>query len=223
MFCSVCGRESADDAAFCTKCGKQFNQIPLQQFRPRRDLIGFSPKISDPAFLAYKKKSSTWSFLFATILAVIVIIAFPIYGNASGEIEWPNSLYYGIGIGGMFIAIAILQTLKRGTEKTWDGVVISKDIYKDTVRNDDGPDRHQTVYRIKIKKDSGGTKTHEWRDAPGLYDYYSTGDRVRHHKGFYYYEKYDKSQDSRIMCAACMSFQDINENICARCKCPLLK
>ncbi|OPY84558.1 MAG: hypothetical protein A4E71_02608 [Smithella sp. PtaU1.Bin162] len=218
MFCSCCGNTIDENQSFCSRCGASFGKGPVQS-----QLIGFSPRINDAAFTAYKKKSRSWSFIFSFILAVIAIVAFPIYGNATGEIDWPFSLYYGLGIGGMFIIIAILQTIKRGVDKTWDGVVADKYTYISYERNRNGYRIPHTVYVLKVKKDTGGSKKHKWRDSPGLYDYYNIGDRVRHHKGFYYYEKYDKSQDTQIMCAACMAFIDIGEETCTKCKCPLLK
>jgi hypothetical protein len=184
--------------------------------------VGYSTHISDIAFEKYKKKSIAWSFIFSGILFIIAIIAFPIYGKSSGDIEWPASLLYGFLIGGMFVAIVAGQTLRKKLDKTWDGVVEYKNFYKQKDRNNDSISYH-TVYEIIIRKDSGGCKTHKWRDTQRLYNYYNLGDKVRHHKGFYYYEKYDKSKDSKIMCAACMSFTDANEDICKRCKCPLLK
>jgi len=185
-------------------------------------LRGFSSNISDPAFAKYQKNSRSWSFLFSSILAVIAIMGFPIYGNASREIDWPESLFYGMGIGAMFIAIAGMQTLKRKMDKTWDGTVIDKQYYRKRQRTNLSI-VYRTEYIIKIKKDSGGTKINKWIDSPGLFNYYSVGDRVRHHKGFFYYEKYDKSIDLQILCAACNSFNDITQDICSRCKCPLLK
>lgn len=229
MFCSHCGKESPEGTLFCAECGKKFNSSPpaatpaQTSNPPRSPLIGFSTKINDPAFKKYKKKSAAWSLIFASILFVAAVIGFPIYGKTSGDIDWPNSLYYGLGIGGMFLVIAVGQTLKRGFDKTWDGVVKDKKTYREVDRSDNGHTHYHTVYKVRVKKDKGGTKTHKWRDTPGLFDYYSVGDKVRHHKGFFYYEKYDKSQDTQIMCAACMAFNDVNNENCERCKCPLLK
>jgi hypothetical protein len=241
MYCARCGSQTADNQRFCNVCGQPvlgattppaFNQpgyVPMNngQFaqpagRPPQ-LIGYSPRINDPAFKKYQKSATSWSLLFAFILAIIAIIGFPIYGNTSGDIKWPQSLYYGMGIGGMFIVIALLQILKKGSEKTWDGVVIDKKIRKYRDNNEDTIVRWHTEYVVKVRKDSGGTQNNKWIDQPGLYNYYNVGDRVRHHKGFYYYEKYDKSQDRQIMCAACMTFADTYQDQCARCKCPLLK
>lgn len=223
MFCSNCGTQQDNNVSFCNQCGTSLNNSQSIYQQAPTSLIGFSTKINDPSFTTYKKKSIIWSFLFATILAIIVIIGFPIYGNVSGELDWPNSLYYGFAIGAMFILIALLQTLKKWLDKTWDGVVINKDTYRVKERNRKGGFHYHTFYVIKIKKDSGGTKKHKWKDIPGLYDYYNVGDRVRHHKGFSYYEKYDKSRDNKIMCAACMAFNDKNIDVCTRCKCLVLK
>ena len=227
MYCTTCGNKFIDDPAFCNQCGaptgKTSNQTIVQPRQSTSVLIGYSSKINDPTFNKYSKKSTTWSFLFAGILAVIAIIAFPIYGNASGDIDWPVSLFYGMGIGGMFLLIALLQTLKKRLDKTWDGEVIYKDAYRQKTRYRDGHVQYNNIYILKIKKDTGGTKKHKWRNIPGPYHYYNIGDKIRHHKGFYYYEKYDKSKDNQIMCAACLSFHDISENVCNRCKCPLLK
>ena len=222
MFCQNCGMQLNEDVSFCGKCsrtaGSQLKETPCTT-----GLVGFSSKISDPAFASYKKKSVTWAFLFAGILAVIAMVGFPIYGNLSGEIDWLGSLFYGLGIGGMFFMIALLQTMRKGFDKTWDGVVEYKDSYTLKERNRNGQTHYHKIYIIKIKKSSGRTKKHKWRDIPGVFDYYNVGDKVRHHKGFSYYEKYDKSNDTQIMCTACMSFQDKEKDICPRCKCPLLK
>lgn len=223
MFCRNCGKELLPEAAYCTACGKPAADTPSAPPTQAPEPAGFSPKIQDPAFRTYQKKSAAWSLLFAGILAVIAVIAFPIYGNRSGDIDWPQSLYYGMGIGGMFVVIAVLQTVRRSADKTWDGTVEFKDSYRERVRQDHGPDHYRTVYVLRVRKDSGGKKTHRWRNTPGLYGYYSVGDRVRHHKGFSFYEKYDKSKDTQILCAACLSLQDISRDACARCKCPLLK
>jgi len=222
MFCPNCGKEQSGEGGFCGECGAPVS-VGVDAQRPSSGgLVGFSPKINDPAFQSYKKKSAAWSLIFSGILFVAAVIGFPIYGNASKDIEWPNSLYYGLGIGGMFVVIALLQTLKRGVDKTWDGVVAFKDSYRVREHDNDGHYHYHTIYVLKVKKDAGGTKKHKWRDIPGLYGYYNVGDRVRHHKGFYYYEKYDKSGDEKIMCAACMSLADPALDVCPRCKCPLL-
>ena len=109
MFCPNCGFAVDKNIQYCSNCGNVFKTDNIS-------LIGFSDKINDPAFKS-TKDSNSWSAIFASILAAIAIIAFPIYGMATGELEWPESLYYGIGIGSMFILIALIQILKRSWKR----------------------------------------------------------------------------------------------------------
>ena len=60
-------------------------------------------------------------------------------------------------------------------------------------------------------------------DDRTVFDYFQVGDRVRHHAGLNSYEKYDKSHDSIIFCNACATLCQISDDVCWRCKCPLLK
>ena len=164
-------------------------------------MVGFSDKINDPMYENYRKKTRKWSFLFATILAVVTIVGFVVYGEMSGQIEMPHSLFYGLGIGALFIVIALLQEVKRKTDTTWDGVVVDKQILQkiECVRYGK---RVKTVpygsYVLKVKRDDGKIFTHSVRDNRAIFDYYQIGERIRHHKGFSYYEKYDKWKDSWI-------------------------
>ena len=236
MFCSKCGKELPEKTKFCTACGAQVSgteTIKVQEGKIQdigndqkgdASLVGFSLKINDPSFDKYKKESKSWSYIFSFILAIIAIIAFPIYGKVSGDIDWPYSLYYGFGIGGMFVLIAFFQRFKRNRDETWDGVVIDKQTCKkrDFDKSND-THRDYIEYVFIVKRDNGKKYKHKSKDQPGLYHYYNIGDKVRHHKGFMFYEKYDKSKDKQIMCAACMSFNDIQEDFCVRCKRPLLK
>lgn len=217
MYCSKCGKILLDATDFCMDCGSPASKGDAP-------LVGFSTKINDPSFDKYRKESKSWSYIFSFIIASIAIIAFPIYGKTSGEIDWPYSLYYGIGIGGMFILIAFFQSLKRNRDETWDGVVIDKQTYKksDYDKTND-VHRNYIEYVFVVKRENGKKHKHKSKDQPTLYNYYNIGDKVRHHKGFMYYEKYDKSKDKQIMCAACMSFNDIKEDFCIRCNRPLLK
>lgn len=183
----------------------------------------YSERINDPAFAAYLRKSNRWSLLFGAGLFALAVIAFPIYGKMSGEISWPESLWYGLGIGAMFLLIAVGQVLRRRFDRTWDGVVVKHESRQRRTSSKRGRSRVYTEYVLQIKKDSGGVKTHRWRDIPGIFGYYKLGDRVRHHKGFAYYEKLDKSRDAKILCIACNSFAEMEADHCPRCKCPLLK
>jgi uncharacterized membrane protein YvbJ len=232
MYCSNCGSSLSQSTKFCGKCGSAMaftgNQTageqPFTMPNKKPSLVGFSPKINDPAFDKYKKNSNRWAVIFSIILAVIAIIGFPIYGSISGELEMPYSLYYGLGIGGMFIVIAITQVISKSNDTTWDGVVLDKKIYKRSRWDKDTEmSITYTVYEYKVKRDNGKVYSHRNENNDKVYNYYSIGDRVRHHKGFYGYEKYDKSRETFLFCTACATVNDISNEICFRCKCPLLK
>ena len=61
------------------------------------------------------------------------------------------------------------------------------------------------------------------KDDATQYNYYKIGDKVRHHGGINTFEKYDKTGDTIIFCNACATLCDIDDDVCFRCKCPLLK
>lgn len=226
MYCANCGTQVSESTRFCPACGSGINQASQNTPRPA-NLRGFSPRINDPAFAKYVKNSNRWAAIFSIILAVAAVIGFYIYGEASSEMDNPESLYIGFGIGGMFLVIALFQVLGRKRSKTWDGTVVNKKIKKKTRRHDYGDDTVQyedyLEYSVIIRSDQGKQHTIKSQNSDILYNYYQIGDRVRHHAGLNSYEKYDKTGDKFIPCNACGTLCDIQDDHCFRCKCPLLK
>lgn len=194
-----------------------------------RGSVGYSSRINDPAFARYLKNSNRWSVLFSLIIAIVAVIGFYIYGETSSEMENPQALYIGFGIGGMFILIALFQVLGRKKSRTWDGIVVDKTVKNKRRRQSTGSDDNAfywieyTEYKVIIQSEQGKKYEITAEDDTTLYDYYQVGDRIRHHAGLNSYEKYDKSKDSIIFCGACGSLNQIEEDFCHRCKCPLLK
>ncbi len=188
------------------------------------NLIGFSQKINDPAMAKYVKDTNRWSAIFALILAIASVVGFYIYGETSSEMENPESLYIGLGIGSMFLLIALFQIVGRNKSTTWDGTVVDKKIIKKR-RHDKYQDcwKEYLEYQVTIKDDNGKKFHLTAEDDDTQYNYFKIGDRVRHHKGLNSYEKQDKSDDTIIFCNACASLNDIQDDYCFRCKCPLLK
>jgi hypothetical protein len=203
------------------------HETRTEQREGNQKLIGFSERIHDPAFASYQRQATAWSFIFAGILAVVVIVGFFIYGQTSSEMDNPQALFIGLGIGGMFLTIALLSTISRAMVKQWDGVVIDKKIEKKTRRQKDSNGQYYTerytLYTVVFKTDQGKIEKRSREDDDLVYNYFEIGDRVRHHKGLGTLEKYDKSKDSIIFCNACSTLNDINDEKCYRCSCPLLK
>ncbi|MDD2534410.1 MAG: hypothetical protein PHC86_06895 [Eubacteriales bacterium] len=191
---------------------------------------GFSQRINDPAFAKYVKNANRWSGMFSLILAVIAIVGFTIAGETGADgMENPQAFYIGLGIGGMFVLIALVQIVGRNRSKTWDGQVANKTITKkehrkSTGSGDDYYTRHYTEYALIVREDKTG-KTHRLtaEDDDTVFNYYQIGDRVRFHAGIRSYEKFDKSNDKIIFCAACGTLCEISDDQCFRCGCPLLK
>lgn len=187
--------------------------------------IEYSSKIDDPAFAKYIKDSNKWSGYFSLGLAFIAVLGFFMYGETSSEMDNPEALYIGLIIGGMFILIALYQIISRDKSTTWDGTVIEKEIKKKR-KHDKYEDRWKDYlqYRVTIEDDRSGKKYDLTADDDDTkYNYFTIGDRVRHHKGLNTYEKLDKTGDTIIFCNACASLNDMKEDYCFRCKCPLLK
>ncbi len=222
MYCTNCGTQISENTSFCPSCGSEIKQA--SQAPQSTVLRGFSPRINDPALAKYVKNSNRWAAIFSLILAVAAVIGFYIYGEAGSEMDNPESLYIGLGIGGMFLVIALFQILGRKRSKTWDGTVEDKKIKKKTKQSGDDDDYENYLeYSVIIRSDVGKRYTITSQNNDILYNYYRIGDRVRHHAGLNTYEKYDKTGDVIIPCSACGAICDINDDICSRCKCPLLK
>ena len=188
---------------------------------------GYSPKINDPAFEKYLLNTNSWSAIFSVIIAGIAVVGFFIYGETSHEMDNPQALFIGIAIGSMFVLIAVYQIISRNKDTNWDGVVAEmkteKKQRKQNSLNNDYYVHYYIEYKVLIIDENGESHTLLFEDDDTVYNYYSVGDRVRHHKGLNSYEKYDKSNDTIIFCNACGSLNDINEDYCFRCNCPLLK
>lgn len=224
MYSGHCGTEATEDARFCPSCGgEQDRQNPADSSAESRQLVGYSQRITDPRVAAVLKKISSSGMTFTFILAVIAFIGFTGAGAAEvGGFALPSAMYMGLGFGGLLVAIGLIQKARTKKDITWDGAVIDKKIKEPTYRERQSGN-YQTQYLLSIRRDDGRTKIVS--STKELYDYFQIGDHIRHHGGTpaHIFEKYDKSRDSVIFCIACTSKNDIGNDLCYRCKCPLLK
>ena len=208
MYCLNCGTGISEGTRFCPACGSGIDQA-AQGITSPAILRGFSHRINDPAFARYIKSSNRWS------------AGFYIYGEISSEMDNPEALYIGFGIGGMFVTIALLQILGRKRSKTWDGTVENKKIKRKTHHDEHSVDEY-LEYSVIVRGDNGKKHVIKTRSSD-IYHYFRIGDRVRHHAGLKTLEKYDKTGDQLIPCNACGALCNIREDACRHCKCPLLK
>jgi len=226
MYCTKCGNPLEKNADICPVCHNGMNQ-ENQSTQQTENLRGFSIRINDPLFAKYVKNSNRWAAIFSIIIAVIAIVGFYIAGEVGNEMDNPESLFVGLGVGGMFIIIAIFQIFGRNSGKTWDGTIEDKKIKKKTERHDygDGDVQYDKYleYSVFVRSDRGKRYVIRTRDDDSRYNYYNIGDRIRYHGKLSTYEKYDKTGDKFIPCNACGTICDISDEYCFRCKCPLLK
>lgn len=217
-----------DRACFCTDYENELSSISETCSSTEEDrLIGYSKRIHDPAFAKYIDNTNRWSAIFSAVLAVAAVIGFYIYGEISNEMENPQALYIGLGIGGMFLLIALFTIITRRKSKTWDGIVIDKTIKKKNSNNYTDQEEpyidFYLEYAVIIQDEHGKAHRLIAEDDDTQYNYYLVGDHVRHHAGLNSYEKYNKKNDRIIFCNACATLCNISDDYCWRCKCPLLK
>lgn len=188
--------------------------------------MGYSSKINDPAFSKYLNNTKKWSFIFASIISSVALVGFYIYGQTSSDMDNPESLFIGLVIASMFLLIAAFQVISRNRSVTWDGSVVDKKkiLKKRRTSHDDHTScKEYMEFTVFIRRDNGDIHRITADDDDTLYNYYAIGDKVRHHKGLNSYEKYDKSKDTIVFCNACASLNEVQDDFCFRCKCPLLK
>jgi hypothetical protein len=185
--------------------------------------MAYSSKINDQAFDKYLQNTKNWKFQFSLILAVIAFAGFYIYGEFSDEMDNPEALQIGLGIGLMFLIIGFFSGKSNANSRNWDGIVIDKKTIRTTKDiGYAGVKAERRVFYVIIKSESG--KTYEIRneDDETVFNYYKIGDKVRHHGRLNTYEKFDKTGDNIIFCNACAFLHNIKDEICRNCGCPLL-
>jgi ribosomal protein L40E len=241
MYCRNCGAQIPDNAKFCTSCGaaqnsqanqsNQNNQSYQQNYNHpnnynRQNLIGFSNKINDPAFSQFIKKSKKGASIFGLFILVAAPVGFGIAGSVSDDFNNPQALLMGLALGVLYYIFSIIWSKKHFSSKTWDGVVVDKDIKKKTEHHGSGDNASYTTYNlytVYFKGNNGENHKIAAKNNRKYFDYFNLGDKIRFHGGLNSIEKYDKSNDSIIYCNACGTENDINADYCRKCKVPLLK
>jgi hypothetical protein len=232
MYCTSCGKEIAEEAKFCAYCGAEVKTIHRDDNQPQKKTnaypsrIGYSKKISDPAFAKYVSDSKKYGKLFSVGLVILLLVGFGIYGIVFDEMEFIQAMLIAGFLGAMYLSLAFISLLRKGKKDNWDGVVVDKNKKRKTRTQGSGDDSYTEDYilhQVIIKKDNGKKYTLRHENTDVVYNYYQIGDKVCLHGKLGSLEKYDKSHDSIIFCNACASINKIEDGVCFRCKCPLLK
>lgn len=224
MNCKNCGATLSGNARFCASCGAdQGAGAQTGQTGGAQPLVGYSDKIHDPRIAAALKKMNKGGMVFTLVLAVLAVIGFSIAGAlGAGGFELPSAFFFGLILGGLLIVLALFQRARGKKDGTWDGVIVDK-TYKEAGYAERRTGDHRTRYSVHIRREDGSVKKLSCTEE--LFHYYQVGEHVRHHAGTveHVLEKHDKSRDSVIYCIVCSTKNEIQNDICRRCKSPLLK
>ena len=222
MNCKNCGVKLSENEKICSNCGNEVEENTIID-DGNISRLGYSSRISDPAFAKYVKNANKYTLIISIIIGVCIIIGFYIIGNRRiAGMSNPLSFILGIIMGLLLIILALAQVIGRKRSKTWDGIVEDKKVKQKKERNQDFTSKY-LEYLIIIRDNDRKKHIYKFKNNEHLYNYFNIGDKVRHHARLNSYEKYDKTNDSIIPCNACGNICDMNDEYCNRCKCPLLK
>ena len=226
FYCTVCGERVEKNMQNCPKCGASYGDdkyIGISQTGAGG--IGYSSHSGDACFKAHKRKSTIAGFIFLLVLTVIAAACVMIFGKVTVDSDNFKIMLAVIGIIWAFDIIwAICSNMNKGD---WEGIVESKKNYvkEDRDNDSDGNEniRYRHIYKVYFRTNSGKKKKMKDVDNSKNYDRFIEGERVKFIGKLRYYEKYDKTADSYIPCAACGSFRDARENYCGKCGSIMLK
>jgi len=232
-FCTNCGAELNDKAAFCGKCGSavtnQSHSSGSVSGNSVPGLVGFSERINDPEVIKKIEDNNKKGRGCIFIGIPLPLIIFLIVSFVSAEVETMDALIFGGGISFVFLLIYLFSEYLSNAKRSWDGIVTDKEAENKTRRLRDGDIEHYVQFTVSFRTDNGKKEVSVGHsngdpDFRVYYDYLNVGDRVRYHPQLLFkYEKYDKSHDRVIPCMFCKTMNDIRKDRCKACKSLLFK
>lgn len=228
FYCWNCGDRMEKDKQICPVCGVQY--YAENKYGPLQALgaggLGWFEQTNHPSFKAYKKKVKKVAGVWAIGLSIIIPTALVV----SGQIDLDKMGILNILFVVTLFWIFALASSRYGKNKPdWEGIVENKEIRQKTrtKKDDDGRKYKEsyTEYAVIIKRQNGQVSQLTWEDSSRIYDYYRIGDYLRYHGNKYLrcFEKYDKTLDPVLYCAACGNERDARDNFCGKCGTILLK
>ncbi|MBR6106420.1 MAG: zinc ribbon domain-containing protein [Oscillospiraceae bacterium] len=229
-YCTSCGAAMEKQTQICPHCGQPYDVSQrCAQISPLgAGGIGWSTQTAHPSFKKYAGKNRIASVIFAAVVCVIIFIVMLVKGDM--ELNSKGIRIFGLVMAVLWSFWIIWMIVSAVPKKDWDGVVGQKESrleeYYDRSTDGDRSSFRQTrmKYIVPIRKANGGVKKIVEYDRTVWYEYLLEGETVRYHgRNMSYYEKYDKSRDTFLLCAGCTAKRDPRENFCGRCGCILLK
>jgi rRNA maturation endonuclease Nob1 len=224
FFCWNCGKKIKKGSTNCPFCGVKYKGEERYGGQPIMGAggVGWSDRTNDPFFRSYAKKYIIVSLIWMIGICIVIIAGLLISGQVKPEGEGMAVL---IGVPVIICLFGIIFLLYKYTgRKTIEGIVESKQEKQKTRHTEDDTIPY-TQFIVNIRRADGKLKRIANDDNALLYIYFDVGDRVRIHNSAYlkYTEKYDKSRDAQLFCAACNTSNDVRNSYCELCGAPMLK
>ena len=214
MFCPRCNNELEDGTKTCPICNFHFQEGVSYN---REELIGYSPNIKKIQSRGKRQKQQNHFVFVGYIAAAIALFGIPIFYYFSNQ-SMVTGIAAGVIIAAFFSFFATLQVRNSKYDRSYDAEIVDKDLEKQQHKK-----KTLVFCKLNMKKDNG---SNFWVTLPigaGPFGYYAVGDRIRHHKGFLYPEKFDKSKDDRCICVNCGTVNSMKNDTCSECGITLLK
>lgn len=228
MYCKNCGAKLHDGDTFCDLCGTAVTKIVSEPkpshavATPSRNFGGYSQRVDSDEMKAYLAMQRRWRNLFLCLVVIAPIVGFCIYALCSQDITISEALMYGPIVSLIMFCFGIYPTIKQKLQKPYIGTVIEKRDKLILYDEDDAPDR--TKYYIVTRDTNGKKHTHKSTGYEGIYRYLKIGDEIRFLPQFPApFEKKKEPNDTHTCCVFCQSIVSLDDDICPRCKAPVLK
>ena len=237
MKCPNCGKESLPDERFCRECGAKLTEnepkaadgretgaekadsrpeAEKSVFSRLREGLGRSENEGSPLYgwssiaksKAYRAPSRR-KRIAVTVITLIIAAAFPL-GFAiiapSAGLEPRTMAYVGLAFSALTLAVGVWRFAKiKGGHR--DGRVAGKTVFQ----NEDGTESCALTIRSFPSRERRVAVPRE------VYGYFSEDDRIRFHRTFGTYEKFDKCSDSAAPCIFCGTMNPASADVCAKC------
>lgn len=229
FFCWNCGTPIEKGKENCIHCGMPYSGE--ERYGNISALgaggVGWSDMVNSSFFRKYAGGYGKASLVWLIGLSIIIPGALILSGEVNPK---GDGLIVLIVVPLIFWVVALLFLRKKfdTREGEWEGVVEGKFEEQKTRmgKNANNSRREDYIeYVITVREKNGDTRCLVDKDNASRYLYFNVGDRIRFHSKKYlkYIEKYDKSRDLGLFCAACGSFNDSRDNYCERCGAPMFK
>ncbi len=207
----------------------QVNNVLVSQPPAQIQRVGFSNAVNDPRFASKKRTQGCAAFIFSLIIIPMPFIGFVAYSYFGHEMAMTEALKIGGCVSGIFLLFYIIFGLKKLLSSDWEGVVVAlteeEHLYHRNNANRTYTDRNEYyyLYVVKIQTASGKIKKIENKSPNSFYyKYFNVGDKVKYHHDIDYYEKYDKTYDTHLLCPFCARVNPIADDVC-KCGAPIMK